>query len=68
MEPELRTFPGVDKRLWDLFEAFENEGTARGFNIDLVAERVTGDIVSIEEEHVAGQCSYSEIHPGRVHC
>ena len=65
-EPELRTFPGVDEELWDLFEVFEIEGANRGFEIDLVKEGISGHIEPIDEEHIAGQCSYSEIHPGRV--
>ncbi|MFT5166435.1 MAG: hypothetical protein ACI8P3_001666 [Saprospiraceae bacterium] len=66
LEPELRTFPGVDEALWDLFEAFEIEGANRGFEVDLISEGITGNIEAIDEEHVAGQCSYSEIFPGKV--
>ncbi len=65
-EPILRTFPRVDQELWSLFEAFEIEGAKRGFDIDLVTEGISGRIQSIEQEHVAGQCSYNEIFPGNI--
>ncbi len=64
--PEERSFPLVDQRLWPYFEAFESEAAARGISIDLVEEEITGVIEAIDEEHVAGQCSYSPFTPGDV--
>lgn len=60
LEPEVRTFPNVDQRLWHLFEAFEQEAAARGIEIDLVEANISGEIDGIAEEHVAGQCSYNQ--------
>jgi hypothetical protein len=64
--PEERTFPLVDQRLWSYFEAFEIEAANRGIEVNLVQERITGVIEAIDEEHVAGQCSYSAVTPGEV--
>ena len=52
-------FPGVDPELWSHFTNFENEAAARGLDIDLAASNITGDIEEINEEHVAGRCSFS---------
>lgn len=65
--PEVRTFPGVDERLWPYFERFEVAGVARGFEVDLVVARITGVIEELEEEHVAGQCTtFGNARPGNV--
>lgn len=65
--PEERTFPGVDERLWPYFERFETTGIERGFDVDLVASRITGVIEDLEGEHVAGQCtSFGGFRPGSV--
>ncbi len=65
-ESEFRTFPKVDQQLWHLFEAFEVEAAKRGIQIDLVEAGISGDIRSISEQHVAGQCAYSQNSPGAV--
>ena len=65
--PEERSYPGVDERLWPYFERFETAGIARGFEVDLVASRITGVIEDLEGEHVAGQCTtFGNFRPGRV--
>ena len=64
--PEERRFPLVDERLWPYFEAFEAEAARRGIEVNLVEEQITGVIEGIDEEHVAGQCSYSPFNPGDV--
>lgn len=51
-------FSGVDQRLWDMFEDFENEARARGVNIDLNELEITGEIQDIDDNGVAGQCTY----------
>lgn len=67
VEPEIRSFPGVDERLWIYFDRFEQEGQARGLDIDLVATQITGVINDLEGEHVAGQCTtYGGARPNRV--
>jgi len=65
--PEIRTFPGVDERLWPYFERFEEAGIERGYDVDLVASRITGVIEDLDGEHVAGQCTtFGSFRPGRV--
>jgi len=49
----------IDEALAPYFERFIAEGTSRGEEIDLVAKRIEGFLIDIEEENVAGQCSYS---------
>lgn len=66
-EPEVRSFPEVDERLWPFFERFEIEGRERGFDVDLVASRISGVIEELEGEHIAGQCTtFGNFRPGRV--
>ncbi len=66
-EPETRTFPDVDERLWSYFERFETEGQARGFDVDLVASRISGVIEDLDGEHIAGQCTtFGNFRPGSV--
>ena len=55
--PEERSYPGVDERLWPYFQRFEEAGIERGFDVDLVASRITGVIENLDGEHVAGQCT-----------
>ena len=65
--PEERTFPGVDERLWPYFQRFEEAGIERGFDVDLVASRITGVIEDLDGEHVAGQCTtFGNFRPGRI--
>ncbi len=65
--PEVRTFPGVDERLWPYFERFEAAGIERGFDTDLVVARITGVIEDLDGAHVAGQCTtFGNFRPGRV--
>jgi len=56
--PEEKTYPWVDERLWDYFERFENEAAERGITIDLNREGITGEIMEIEQDRVAGSCSF----------
>ena len=49
----------IDEKLAPYFERFVAEGATRGHEIDLVAKRIEGFLIDIEEEHVVGQCSYS---------
>lgn len=63
IEEPVREFPEVDPELWPYFERFEEEGAERGIEIDLVVAGISGIIESIDEEHVAGICSFI---PGRT--
>ena len=59
-------FPGVDPALWSHFSNFEAEAAIRGLDIDLYLANITGEISEIDEEHVAGQCTYSNQAPNAV--
>lgn len=60
------SYPNVDEALWVYFQRFEEEGRARGIDVDLVAERITGAIEALGEEDVAGQCTYASHAPNHV--
>lgn len=62
----LGQFPGVDPALWSYFANFEAEAAARGLDIDLYVSNITGEIAEIEEEHVAGRCTFSSAAPNAV--
>ncbi len=62
----LGQYPGVDPALWSYFASFEAEAAARGLDIDLYLSNITGKIAEIEEEHVAGQCTFSSAAPNAV--
>ncbi len=54
-----KSYPGVDEALWPYFERFEIEAAAQNIEIDLIQTETTGIIEDLEEENVAGLCSYS---------
>ena len=53
-----RNYPLADPELWSHFRAFEDEAAARGFQVDLAAANIIGEIHEIEENNIAGLCSY----------
>jgi len=59
-------YEGVDERLWKYFESFETAGKNRGYDIDIAALQITGEIKEIEEEHVAGICNFNYRSPNHV--
>ena len=61
-----KQYPGVDPALWPFFRSFEKEGAIRGLNIDLKSIEITGVIEELEEEGVAGQCSYASHQPNHI--
>ena len=65
-EPLAREFPGVDERLWPFFIRFEDEAAERGVIIDLAEEGITGVIVPIDEDNVAGTCNFNRNVPNHV--
>ena len=65
-EPEPVGYPNVDERLWPFYEKFEIEGKLRGIPIDLRAENISGEIVEIHKENVAGQCNFNHQNPNHV--
>ena len=66
VEEQQAAYPNVDERLWPFFERFENEAEARGIDVNLRLGSISGDIVPIDGEHVAGQCSYRSRGPNHV--
>lgn len=60
------SFPNVDEALWVYFQRFEEEGRARGIEVDLRAADITGMIEALDEEDVAGQCTYNSHLPNHV--
>ena len=65
--PEIVKFPNVDAALKPYFQRFENEASKRGLEVDLTEAGITGSIVEITDNHVAGRCSYGRgFNPNRV--
>jgi len=61
-----KTYPNVPESLWDYFERFENEAAERGVNINLNAEGITGEIMEIAQDRVAGSCSFRSHAPNHI--
>lgn len=59
-------FPTVTPELREFYVAFEEEAAERGFDIDLTAEEVTGNIVQLGNMGVLGVCVRSDEAPNRV--
>jgi len=59
-------YDNVDEVLWDYFDRFESEASARGITIDIRSENITGNISEISSEHVAGTCNYSYRNPNKI--
>lgn len=64
--PSSNSYPDVDEALWVYFQRFEEEGRARGIEVDLIAAGITGVIEPLDEDDVAGQCSFSSHFPNHV--
>lgn len=58
-----KSYANVDPALWSYWENFEQEALNRGINIDLQSLDLIGTIEKIEEEHVAGSCSFGGNNP-----
>ena len=61
-----KTYPNVSQFLWDYFERFEQAAAERGHVINLNAEGITGEIMEIDQDRVAGSCSFSSHAPNHV--
>ena len=59
-------FANVDAELVPYFERFQQEAAARGIFVDLVTADIEGVIEEIDEQHVAGQCSYGRFNNPRL--
>ena len=60
------TFANVDSELIPFFESFQQEAAARGISVDLATANIEGVIEEIDEQHVAGQCSYGGFRNPRL--
>jgi len=56
----------VDARLISYFESFEYEAALRGIDVDLDAQAINGFIKNIQEDDIAGTCSYQSHQPNVV--
>lgn len=66
-EPEPPTKrANVDERLLEYFDRYEAEAELRGITVDLSAFQLTGYIREIEEDGVAGECTYDPNAPNRL--
>lgn len=52
-------YANVDARLWPYFESFEAAAASAGISIDLNQHKIMGAIEQIDEDNVAGTCSYA---------
>jgi len=58
--------PDVQSELQEYFNRFESAAQERGIDIQLSTLNLTGRIEEIDEDQVAGQCSYGFGHPSDV--
>lgn len=59
-------YPSVDQELWTYFQLFETEAAQRGFEIDLNKFDLLAEIHEIDQEDVAGTCTYSSDNPNEI--
>ena len=59
-------FPNVMPELRPFFISFEEAASARGFDIDLTELGVTGNIVELGNNSVAGVCRHLDDQPSRI--
>lgn len=53
-----RGYPNVDQALWSHFDAFEKAAEDRGYSLDLATLPIHGEISDLDDNNVAGTCSY----------
>jgi len=56
--PESHNYSDVDEPLIIYFERFEAEAKLRGVDADLISAGITGKIINITMDNIAGQCFY----------
>lgn len=59
-----KAYDNVDEILWPYFERYEIAANERGIDVDL--SQVHGFLVSIDDDGVAGDCSFDTRNPNRV--
>lgn len=65
-EPEVVGYAGVDERLWDYYQIFEEEGRSRGLNVDLRFTEISAEIDAIHENNVIGTCEYGRFFNNHI--
>lgn len=65
-EEEFIGYANVDSRLWSHFEDFESAAAERGISINLRDFNITGKIESIQDNGVAGTCTYGTHRPSDI--
>lgn len=69
VEPEIpipEKFPNVDAELRPYFQRFEDEAALRGLAVNLTEAGISGVIAPIEEDFIAGSCSFPRNRPNEV--
>lgn len=66
IDPIPQKFSNVDMELRPYFQRFEDEAALRGIAIDLTEAGISGEIERIDEDHIAGLCSYPRNQPNEV--
>ena len=61
-----KSYLGVAEELWPYFERFEIAAAEQNIEVDLVRSKITGVIEELEEENVAGLCTYYSHAPNHV--
>lgn len=61
-----KSYPGVAEVLWPYFEQFEIAAAAQNVKVDLIQSKITGVVEDLEEENVAGLCTYYSHSPNHV--
>ena len=59
-------YPGVDAELQEYFARYELEASLRGIEVDLGASDVRGFLVEIDDEGVAGTCTFNPAEPNTL--
>jgi hypothetical protein len=62
----IKTYQNVDRKLWPYFQKFEEEGNARGLDIDLSNSNISGDIININFNGVVGVCLKESEIPNKI--
>ncbi|UZR94457.1 hypothetical protein [Chondrinema litorale] len=62
----IEPYNGVDEKLWIYFNRFEEEALKRSIQVDLRFAGITGEIIDLEEEHVAGKCRFNPLRQSHL--
>lgn len=66
VEPQQVIYDNVDLELQQYFKAYEDAAAERGILVDLSASDITGHIISIGGNGVAGECQYNSNEPNNL--